>query len=355
MQLHEILAVNRTSLVVDGATPDYLELWNPGIREVSLAGWTLSEDDGEDGSTQPTFIFPPDTLLAGQAYRVLTENELGFALDGEGDALFLKDANGRLIDELNYGRQAPDLALGRLSHRASWQPVFPSPGQPNRSAPLGDPSRVHIAEWLGAPEIRIDSDFVELFNPIANPVEISGWTLTDRPGSGEAFPPLSFVGARGRLVLKYVRIDRLRDALFLTDTTGTLRDFVLTDPQTLDRSQRRDGSLSILPTPGTGEPATLAEESRLLALLDGLRISEIMFHPDTEEAAEFIELRNIGPEPLDLAGIRFTAGDRRHPRSWLARTGRVDRAGRRRRGFPPRLWLGSATGRNLSWPLEQRR
>ncbi len=49
-----------------------------------------------------------------------------------------------------------------------------------------------------------------------------------------------------------------------------------------------------------------------VALLNGLRITEIMYHPPDEPAghpdAEFIELKNIGTDPLNLAGVRFTQG-----------------------------------------------
>ena len=40
-----------------------------------------------------------------------------------------------------------------------------------------------------------------------------------------------------------------------------------------------------------------------------LIISEIHYHPEGEaEEGEFIELQNVGPHPIDLAGIRFTRG-----------------------------------------------
>ena len=41
---------------------------------------------------------------------------------------------------------------------------------------------------------------------------------------------------------------------------------------------------------------------------EGLRITEIMYHPPEEADAEFLELRNIGMDPLDLSGIRIIGG-----------------------------------------------
>ncbi|MCP4848469.1 MAG: hypothetical protein GY899_11040 [Verrucomicrobiaceae bacterium] len=48
--------------------------------------------------------------------------------------------------------------------------------------------------------------------------------------------------------------------------------------------------------------------AQAIALLDGLRITEIMYHPASSEALEYIELQNIGNVPLELGGVRFTNG-----------------------------------------------
>jgi hypothetical protein len=45
-----------------------------------------------------------------------------------------------------------------------------------------------------------------------------------------------------------------------------------------------------------------------LALLNGLRITEVMYAPTGGSAYEFVELQNIGSAALDLSGVRFTEG-----------------------------------------------
>ncbi len=45
-----------------------------------------------------------------------------------------------------------------------------------------------------------------------------------------------------------------------------------------------------------------------LYLLDALRVTELMYHAPQGDAQDYIELQNIGGEPLDLTGLRFTAG-----------------------------------------------
>jgi hypothetical protein len=45
-----------------------------------------------------------------------------------------------------------------------------------------------------------------------------------------------------------------------------------------------------------------------LALLDGLRIMELMYHAEEGDGSDYIELQNILDEPLDVTGVRFTDG-----------------------------------------------
>lgn len=62
---------------------------------------------------------------------------------------------------------------------------------------------------------------------------------------------------------------------------------------------------TVTSTVSTGDP----DYDRALAIFDSLRITEIMFNPEgSDEGFEFIELKNTGSEPIDLAGVRFTDG-----------------------------------------------
>ena len=45
-----------------------------------------------------------------------------------------------------------------------------------------------------------------------------------------------------------------------------------------------------------------------LELLDGLRVTELMYHAPEGDEADYIELQNVGEVPLDLTGLRFTDG-----------------------------------------------
>lgn len=62
-------------------------------------------------------------------------------------------------------------------------------------------------------------------------------------------------------------------------------------------------------SPGTDRITIMATGELESASSENLILSEIHYHPNDEATGtEFIELRNIGPHPIDLAGIHFTEG-----------------------------------------------
>ncbi|HXI54031.1 MAG TPA: lamin tail domain-containing protein, partial [Candidatus Saccharimonadales bacterium] len=153
-----------------------------------------------------------------------------------------------------------------------------------------------------------DEEYVQLINTNNYAAEISGWRL--RGGIDHVFEPGTVIPSNSVLyVTPKVVAFRARaagprggqtnqaqgnyhghlsargDALELTDTRGRV-------------AHRRTYS---------GQPS----QAQLY-----LRVTELMYHPAAPapggpyiaEDFEYIELRNIGPVPLDLAGIRFTSG-----------------------------------------------
>lgn len=304
VQINEVLAINRASPEVG----DYVELWNPSDMPVALGGWILTDDPGLVGG----HLLAEGTILEAGAYLVVPEAELGFGLDGGGETLSLLDTEGVLVDAVSFGRQSRDLAMGRTRSHGGWHSVKPSMGGPNERLMLADAGRVRIHEWLGASAVRVEEDFVELANLENLPVDLSGWSIGDRAGKVIEFPERSYLGAESAWAIGGVDVDRLQDTLYLRDPSGEVVDFVLTETLVTDRSYGREGEVADVPTPGwLGQEVDAGQMERLRALLDGLRITEILYHPSGgDETLEFIEVENVGDEFLDLAGVRFIEGVR---------------------------------------------
>ena len=90
--------------------------------------------------------------------------------------------------------------------------------------------------------------------------------------------------------------DRLRAGENLLAIHGLNTHDEATDLLRRDGGDRREG--------GDSEYPYLEE----LRLLDFLRVTELMYHSPAGDRLDYIELCNIGAEPLDLTGLRFTDG-----------------------------------------------
>jgi hypothetical protein len=333
--LSEVLAVNDTALNLNGTSPDVIELHNTGGLAVDLGGMSLSDDPAN-----PTrFVFPANTVIAGGGYLLVYGGEptaapglfTGFNLNAGGESLLLYDTpanGGALIDSISFGLQIPDYSVSRIG--GAWQLSNPTLGGPNESAALGNPSGVRVNEWLSQDVSVFDDEFVELFNPSDRPVALGGLAITDEPVSfpnKHLLPDLSFIAPNGFAVLTPegdsadpARADELpfrlaseNEWIALRGTNEVMIDQVHFVNQRADRSRGRspDGSSTyeefVVPTPGYTNGALLANEALLIG---NLRITEIMYDPLGGSDFEFIELQNIGLEPLSLDGVRFTEGIR---------------------------------------------
>ena len=335
LYLSEVLAVNDTAQSLEGAFPDVIELHNAGGLAVDLGGMSLSDDP----SNPTRFVFPANTVIPVGGYLLVYGGDptgvaglfTGFNLNASGESLSLYDTlanGGALIDTMTFGLQIPDYSVSRIDN--TWQLSVPTLGSPNAAVALGDPSGLRINEWLSLDASVFDDEFIELFNPSSRPVALGGLAISDEPVS---FPnkhqlvDLSFIAPGGFAVLipdggsaDPARADELpfrlaseNEWIALRGTNDVMIDQVHFVNQGADISRGRspDGSSSyeefVVPTPGYTNEALLANEA---LLIENLRITEMMYNPLGGSDFEFIELQNIGLQPLNLDGVRFTEGIR---------------------------------------------
>lgn len=319
MVLNEILASNQHAIAVGDRFPDYVELFNPSLTPISLAGATLSDDS----VTTLPFTFPAGTSLAPGARLLiwcdqtpgLPQPHALLGIGSTGERITLRGPNGTVWDELAFGLQTPDLPLSRTPDGTGpWSLSSPTPDQPNPLSPLPLASNetLRINEWMAAP--TTGDDWLELYNPAPQPANLSGLTLTDRaalPASNRPIPPLSFLAPGGFLQL-FASDLRRSDAnhldfrlgaggdqiILLASDRTTVLDRIQFGPQADGVAQGRtpDGTDLIGSFPdGQATPGT-----RNVRELTRVVISEILSHtdPPLEDA---IELHNPTPNPIDIS------------------------------------------------------
>ncbi|HKQ40632.1 MAG TPA: lamin tail domain-containing protein [Verrucomicrobiae bacterium] len=152
-----------------------------------------------------------------------------------------------------------------------------------------------------------DQEYIQLQNPNAIAVDISGWVLSGA---------VSFVFRGGTVIPAganlYVAANRKAFRARATGPSGNQSLHVVGDYN--GRLSARGESLQLMDRQGVivATVNTLSNPSPAQA---SLRITEIMYHPpalpgDTfpAEEYEYIELRNIGTSTLNLAGVHFSEG-----------------------------------------------
>jgi hypothetical protein len=195
---------------LDGSA-DWCELYNPSDEEIDLSGWVF-RDDRDDHS----YVFPDGASIAAGGYLVLysTGGPGAFVFDfglGASDSARLFDASGALQQETVWedNDALPGRSWGRYPNGTGDFDTLESPTLAATNAP---PLDAPPPSWppLVVNEVMASAaddgpDWVELFNPTAEDVDLEGWYITDKPGDAPntwtKLPAGTEVPAGGRLVL----------------------------------------------------------------------------------------------------------------------------------------------------------
>lgn len=199
------------------ATDEWIELHNPGAEPVELTGWHLS--DGGDihislsGTLSPYGFFLLERSDDSTISNIPAQGVYSGSLHNSGEILELLGPAGELVDSANADGGA--WPAGDAATRASMQrrggldlpgnwgtysgpggPALDALGQPIRGTPgqvntfllptaTSTPTRyapqailINEVAWAGTRANAAD-EWIELHNPGADPVDLSGWRLTD--------------------------------------------------------------------------------------------------------------------------------------------------------------------------------
>lgn len=319
--INEVLASN-AGLLENGQTPDWVELYNGTTNHIDLEGFSLSDD----ASAPLRFVFHPGTLISAGGYlRILCDSDLAasatvasFNLDASGGAIFLFDKpeqGGALRDAVTYGLQAADFSIGRVPDGATnWQLCTPTPLSANAPLPaLADSMALRINEWLADP-VPGEDDWLEVYNPGALPVSLSGLRLSDDLANltKHTLPPLSFLGFGTNAWIKLVADGNVSaganhlgfslrgggEAIGISTAAGALIDGITFGVQAQGISEGRfpDGAETRTRFAGTGSPGESNwRESPLVAINEVLTQTALPF----EDAVEVV---NLTDDEIDIGG-----------------------------------------------------
>lgn len=329
-----IVVINEVVHSPTGGGTDWVELYNHGEATVNLSGYILRDDDDTH-----IFVLPQGTQITAGAYLMIYgpggSGDLVFDYGlGAADAVRLSDTVGNYIDIADWedGEGITGTSFGRYPNGTG---PFSTLTMPTPGAENAPPQSVENDVATGGyPDVIINEvvaattdggpDWVELYNPTADSVNLSGWYVTDKPKDplvdwtplGEGF----VIPAKGYLVLYGPGAPSgaafsfglgADDDFALANPDGELVDKIGWKPGqaapgfSYGRSPNATGATRTLttPTPGAanGEPYTGAGT----ASAEGdLVITEMMIQPVQVSGAdgEWFEVFNTTDTVIDMNG-----------------------------------------------------
>lgn len=275
------------------AGPEWIELYNPGPDPLDLAGWSL-----EDLLTTPSVITVFTTQLLNPGSFVLYELPVS-KLNNSGDGVILKNASGAIIDSMSYSSSLPDKTWARSpSFTGQFISSEPSKGQPN---PLPSPSpspsptptplpqnnaaAFQVSEVMACPSTG-ESEWIELYNPTSNQIQLTNGSLTDISDNSKPFSLALAAHSFGIISWSGSLLNNTGDGFYLRDQAGNTlfsailsacvvgRSFVNVDDlwqETLSPSKSgQNVFVSVQPSPTPSPPAdrTPSFEAAALATLE---------------------------------------------------------------------------------------
>ena len=309
---------------------DWFEIYNNDSLPVDISGLWLSDLPGTPKITQ----IPPFSYIAAKGFADFQAdgqndggNHANFKLSAGGDNLVLSNTAGTAtLDTLAITSGGSNISRGRFPNGSATIANFPFTDSRGESNWLQTP--VVINEALTNSVLPL-TDEIELYNPTATAVDISGWWLSDDASAPQkyAFPNGSTIAAGGFLTVNEsqfnVGVDAfslhsLGEEVVLTATTGGV--------PTGYRARVSFGAAADNVPFGrvlTGSPLgsyqaefwPLVSRTPVAAnsasIVTPVIINEIHYHP-TDLAGpvdntrdEFVELHNPTTNPVDLSGWKL--------------------------------------------------
>ena len=193
--LSEVMTKNKAAFRdPDGDFSDWVEIRNTAGRNIDLEGWSLSKNGGKN-----VWVFPSCPLQEGEYLVVFAARKesagsalcTGFALS-DGDRISLCDRNGTPVSLCSMETDRSDWSFASDDEGIWSMTPYPTPGEPN--TPEGYESAASVRRPAGPlviNEVCVDnfssfyqeplgySDWVELKNISSEPVDLSGFCLSD--------------------------------------------------------------------------------------------------------------------------------------------------------------------------------
>ena len=201
VHINEVLKYNTLSAIdSDGDREEWVEVKNFSDSTISLLGYFLSDDAAD----LYKWAFPDVQLQPGECKIVFlsgknrtdTELHANFSLADDENDVFLTCLNGMRTESVSLlGVDRNNISVGLDEQQNIRYYASPTPGSENAhgfetAEQIGcfDNTGVFISEVSAIQEFKSDeNDWIELYNGSDQPVDLTGWTLSDNADTPDKY------------------------------------------------------------------------------------------------------------------------------------------------------------------------
>ncbi len=352
-------------LAIPSSGNEFVELYNPTATALDLSGWAV--DDIEGGSSPK--ILPSATILAPNTWLVVslsnvlnnsgdqvrlinptgqiidqytyTSASLGLAWSRMPDGVGAwQTATTPTPGNANSGQVTPTApptsivnptsttvsqvtptslptstatsvptssatALPSATNTATTVPsIVPSPSAVPSTTPIPSPALIRINELMAAPSTG--KEWVELYNAGEQIVNLHGWQLDDAAdGASPILLEVSLLPASWLVISMTNVYNNSGDDVRLFDTTGRLIDAFSYSATISNRTWARipDGTGTWVANRAPSLDQSNPVDVPIVPNQARIMLNEIMSQPIS--GTDWVELYNLGPDPLDLKGWKI--------------------------------------------------
>ena len=142
--------------------PDWIELYNPSSTQIDISGYKIYDGGGYAG-TKPKKEFPSGSIIPAIGFLVMVTDDTtssGFGLSSNGEEVWLEDAAGLVIDDVNFPVMDTAQSYSRFPDgTAAWQlSNFITRGLSNTITDVQD-------DFTSLSEYRLNQNYPNPFNP----------------------------------------------------------------------------------------------------------------------------------------------------------------------------------------------
>lgn len=252
--INEVVSSNRRSLVDEAlGSPDWIELYNGGTRDLDISGCGLSDNIRD----LHKFVFPKGTIIEAGGYLVVyaasnsgaeTTDVLctGFGLSKGGEQLILTDGFDSLLAQVELPPLKTDISYARRADGSYGYCAVPTPGAANTEEIAASITALFAGqtlETLVLSEVMPQSDesgypWVEVHNTGDSALSLENYCLSDSGGNllrwqfpsatlaagGYAAVYISGLGNDGAGLHSSFRLGKGETSIFLSSLQGDLID-----------------------------------------------------------------------------------------------------------------------------------